>query len=179
MIQPTKIDVLLQACNLSKHFGGLAALTDVSLTIHRHEIYGLIGPNGAGKTTLFNVLTGLYSASNGSIIFDGVNLVGKSPHDVAKAGIVRTFQNIRLFNNMTVLENVMVGRHLHTHIGIFGAILRNQKHVPRKSPLDDGLENYWITLELFIIPKCWQRIYLMAISVDLRSLVPWRLNQGC
>ncbi|GDX61540.1 ABC transporter ATP-binding protein [Nitrosomonadaceae bacterium] len=127
MIQPTKIDVLLQACNLSKHFGGLAALTDVSLTIHRHEIYGLIGPNGAGKTTLFNVLTGLYSASNGSIIFDGVNLVGKSPHDVAKAGIVRTFQNIRLFNNMTVLENVMVGRHLHTHIGIFGAILRNQK----------------------------------------------------
>ncbi len=123
----TEADVLLQTAGISKHFGGLAALTDVSVTIHRNEIYGLIGPNGAGKTTLFNLLTGLYRADAGTISFDGSSLAGKKPHEVAQAGIARTFQNIRLFANMTALENVMVGRNLRTHAGVFGAILRDQK----------------------------------------------------
>ncbi len=123
----TEADLLLQATGISKHFGGLAALMDVSLTIRRNEIYGLIGPNGAGKTTLFNLLTGLYRADSGIISFGGINLTGKKPHEVAQAGIARTFQNIRLFANMTALENVMVGRNLRTHAGVFGAILRDKK----------------------------------------------------
>lgn len=118
---------LLQASHVSKHFGGLAALADVSLTIRHGEIYGLIGPNGAGKTTLFNVLTGLYRADSGTITFAGVSLIGAKPHEIAETGIARTFQNIRLFDNMTALENVMVGRHVRTHAGVFGAILRDHK----------------------------------------------------
>lgn len=116
--------VLLRANNVTKNFGGLSALNDVSLNIHSKEIFGLIGPNGAGKTTMFNVLTGLYSASSGNITFNGHALRGLKPHAVVKLGLARTFQNIRLFANMTVLENVMVGRHARTHAGVVGAILR-------------------------------------------------------
>lgn len=116
---------LFEANALGKNFGGLAALTDVSLTIKRGEIYGVIGPNGAGKTTLFNVLTGLYSASHGSVALNGKPLLGAKPHEVARIGIARTFQNIRLFANMTVHENVMVGRHLRTRTGVIGALTRH------------------------------------------------------
>ena len=115
---------LLEAENVSKHFGGLAALSDVSFCVNRGEIFGLIGPNGAGKTTLFNVLTGLYNLSAGQVKLDGQSLRGLKPHDVARRGLARTFQNIRLFANMTALENVMVGRHVRTHAGVLGAILR-------------------------------------------------------
>mgnify|MGYP000918061141 CR=1 FL=1 len=116
--------VLLEARTISKKFGGVQALKDVSLTIRRSEIYGLIGPNGAGKTTFFNVLTGLYARDAGEVMFAGKPLELGSPHQVAQAGIARTFQNIRLFGNMTALENVMVGRHVRTQAGVFGAILR-------------------------------------------------------
>ncbi len=105
---------LLEARNITKRFGGLEALTDVALTIARGEIYGLIGPNGAGKTTFFNVLTGFYQADGGDFLFDGASLDITAAHKVAVAGIARTFQNIRLFGNMTALENVMVGRHVRT-----------------------------------------------------------------
>ena len=118
------MSALLEARNVGKRFGGVQALKDVSLTIRRNEIYGLIGPNGAGKTTFFNVLTGLYARDSGAILFAGQPLELGSPHLVARAGIARTFQNIRLFGNMTALENVMVGRHVRTHAGVFGAILR-------------------------------------------------------
>ncbi|HWA13869.1 MAG TPA: ABC transporter ATP-binding protein [Burkholderiales bacterium] len=115
---------LLAARGIRKRFGGLTALDDVSLSIHGGEIYGLIGPNGAGKTTLFNVLTGLYVPDAGSFDFDGQSLLGRKPYQVVESGIARTFQNIRLFGNMTALENVMVGRHVRTKAGPFGAILR-------------------------------------------------------
>lgn len=118
---------LLAIHRIEKRFGGLTALSDISLTIKRNEIYGLIGPNGAGKTTLFNVLTGLYAPERGSFQFDGVDLVGLKPHRVAQFGIARTFQNIRLFGNMTAMENVMVGRHVRTHAGVIGAILRTRR----------------------------------------------------
>ena len=118
---------LLAFHRIEKRFGGLTALSDISLTIERNEIYGLIGPNGAGKTTLFNVLTGLYAPERGSFEFDGVNLVGYKPHLVAQSGIARTFQNIRLFGNMTAMENGMVGRHVRTHAGVIGAILRTRR----------------------------------------------------
>jgi branched-chain amino acid transport system ATP-binding protein len=116
--------VLLEALAVSKRFGGLAALGEVSLTVRRGEIFGLIGPNGAGKTTLFNVLTGLYRPDAGDFTFDGLRLAGMKPHRVAECGIARTFQNIRLFANMSTLENVMVGRHARTRAGVLGAVLQ-------------------------------------------------------
>ncbi len=116
---------LLAASSVSKRFGGLAALAAVSLTVRRGEIFGLIGPNGAGKTTLFNVLTGLYPPDAGEFIFDGERVTGIKPHRIAACGIARTFQNIRLFANMSALENVMVGRHARTRAGVLGAVLRD------------------------------------------------------
>jgi len=118
---------LLEARVICKHFGGVKALTDISLSIRHGEIYGLIGPNGAGKTTFFNVLTGLYHPDGGELIFDGEKLKDSAPHLAAKRGIARTFQNIRLFANMTAMENVMVGRHVRTRAGVLGAVL----HDPR------------------------------------------------
>lgn len=119
-------ELLLEAKSIAKHFGGVKALHDVSLTIRRGEIYGLIGPNGAGKTTFFNCLTGLYKNETGDFLFDGKILRAEAPHMAADAGIARTFQNIRLFANMTSLENVMVGRHVRTKAGVFGAMIRNR-----------------------------------------------------
>ena len=116
---------LLEAVAISKRFGGLTALSEISLTVRRGEIFGLIGPNGAGKTTLFNVLTGLHAPDAGEFAFDGVRLTGLKPHRVAECGLARTFQNIRLFANMSALENVMVGRHVRTRAGVFGAVFRD------------------------------------------------------
>lgn len=117
-------NVLLAVDGIVKRFGGLTALNAVTLAVAEGEIYGLIGPNGAGKTTLFNILTGIYHADGGLFTFAGKSLSGLKSHHVAKAGIARTFQNIRLFANMTTLENVMVGRHVRTHAGVIGAVLR-------------------------------------------------------
>ena len=115
---------LLAATGVSKRFGGLAALSGISLEVGHGEIFGLIGPNGAGKTTLFNVLTGLFPPDSGEFFFDGTRVSGLKPHRVAECGIARTFQNIRLFANMSALENVMVGRHVRTRAGVLGAVLR-------------------------------------------------------
>jgi branched-chain amino acid transport system ATP-binding protein len=128
-------NVLLEARNIGKRFGGVQALKGVSLTIRAQEIYGLIGPNGAGKTTFFNVLTGLYSRDSGDVLLAGAPLPLGSPHLVARAGIARTFQNIRLFGNMTALENVMVGRHVRTKIGVFGAILRTRSQCEEEAAI--------------------------------------------
>ena len=115
-------DTVLNVANVSKRFGGLQALSDVGIKIMRGQVYGLIGPNGAGKTTFFNVLTGLYAPDSGSFELAGKTYRPSAVHEVAKAGIARTFQNIRLFAEMTALENVMVGRHVRTHSGLIGAI---------------------------------------------------------
>src|SRR3989344_929982 len=111
---------LLRVDGVSRHFGGLTALDDVSLDIRAGEIYGLIGPNGAGKTTLFNVLTGLYTPDTGHVWLRARKLSGQKPHEGAQQGVARTFQNIRLFANMTALENVMVWRHVRTRAGVIG-----------------------------------------------------------
>ena len=116
----------LKVAGVSKRFGGLQALSDVGITIEAGQVYGLIGPNGAGKTTFFNVITGLYSPDSGSFELAGKPYVPSAVHEVAKAGIARTFQNIRLFADMTALENVMVGRHIRTGSGLIGAILRTK-----------------------------------------------------
>jgi branched-chain amino acid transport system ATP-binding protein len=119
--------LLLDAQGITKRFGGEHALADVAFQIRRGEIYGLIGPNGAGKTTLFNVLTGIYAPDAGRFVFDGEPMAGLTPNEVAARGIARTFQNIRLFANLSALENVMIGRHVRTHAGVFGAIFRDKR----------------------------------------------------
>ncbi len=116
--------ILLQSKRLTKTFGGLKALSEVDLSIPAGEIASLIGPNGAGKTTFFNILTGVYKSDGGQIDFLGERIDGRSPFWITQRGIARTFQNIRLFNKMTVLENVMVGRHCRTRSELFTALLR-------------------------------------------------------
>jgi branched-chain amino acid transport system ATP-binding protein len=127
---------LLEARGVSKRFGGVQALADVSFTIRQGEIYGLIGPNGAGKTSLFNVLTGIYPVDEGTFTFAGRPLHNLSPDLVAARGIARTFQNIRLFANLSALENVMIGRHVRTRAGVFGAILRNARTVAEERAIE-------------------------------------------
>lgn len=122
----TEAQIMLEIAGVSKRFGGLQALSDVSIRIRRGQIYGLIGPNGAGKTTFFNVITGLYQPDDGTFELAGQPYSPSAPHKVAKAGIARTFQNIRLFGEMTALENVMVGRHVRTHQGLLGAVLHHR-----------------------------------------------------
>ena len=129
--------VLLDARGISKRFGGVQALSDVAFAIRRGAIYGLIGPNGAGKTTLFNVLTGIYAPDEGAFSFDGKSLAGRPPHAVAAAGIARTFQNIRLFANLSALENVMIGRHVRTRAGVIGAILRDRATRAEEAAIED------------------------------------------
>ena len=119
------MSVLLAAKDITKRFGGVHALDEVSFAIEAGQIYGLIGPNGAGKTTLFNVLTGLYRHDAGRFRFEGRELRNATPDGIARLGIARTFQNIRLFANLSALENVMIGRHVRTKANVVGAILRN------------------------------------------------------
>jgi len=127
---------LLVAKGITKRFGGVQALSEVGFTIHHGEIYGLIGPNGAGKTSLFNVLTGIYPTDAGTFDFDGAPLGGSKPNEVAERGIARTFQNIRLFANLSALENVMIGRHVRTHATVFGAIFRNRRTIEEEKSIE-------------------------------------------
>ena len=120
--QPTPANLLV-ADNVRKEFGGLTAVNDLDFTIPERSIVSLIGPNGAGKTTFFNMLTGLYKPTSGSIVFDGHDVTDKPPHAITKLGVGRTFQNIRLFPQMTALENVLVGMHARLKGGILGSIL--------------------------------------------------------
>jgi branched-chain amino acid transport system ATP-binding protein len=118
------VSALLEVRGLVKRFGGLNAVDGVDLDVEAGEILSVIGPNGAGKTTLFNVVTGLYAPDDGSIRFDGHELVGLKPNQICSLGIARTFQTVRLFTAMSVLENAMVGQHCRTRSGVFGAVLR-------------------------------------------------------
>ena len=124
MSNSTQSEIVLEVKGVSKRFGGLQALSDVGITIRKGQVYGLIGPNGAGKTTFFNVITGLYTPDGGTFQLGGAPYTPTAVHEVAAAGIARTFQNIRLFPEMTALENVMVGRHVRTKSGLIGAVLR-------------------------------------------------------
>lgn len=116
-------DLILYAKGMTKRFGGLVAVKQLDFSIPREAIASIIGPNGAGKTTFFNCITGFYSIDEGELIFDGVRLNGKTADQITRSGIARTFQNIRLFNNMTVIENIMVGQEAHLKSSWIGAIL--------------------------------------------------------
>jgi branched-chain amino acid transport system ATP-binding protein len=124
--QAVKLDgePLLKLSRVSKHFGGLAAVQDLDLEVWPREIVSVIGPNGAGKTTVFNLITGIYRTSSGDVLLASRSINGLSPDKVLRRGIARTFQNIRLFNNMTVLENVLVGQHTQLKANILGSVIR-------------------------------------------------------
>lgn len=128
---------LLEVRNLGISFGGLRAVDEVNLSIEKGQLYGLIGPNGAGKTTIFNLLTGVYRPTNGTIKIDGVDIVGKSPSEICQAGIARTFQNIRLFKKMTVLDNIKVAFHNEKKYGLAAGIFRLPAYFKTEREMDE------------------------------------------
>lgn len=143
-------ECLLQITELTKKFGGLVAVKDFSLSIKSNSLTGIIGPNGAGKTTVFNLITGMITPTSGKILFQNRNIVGLKPFEVYRLGITRTFQNIRLFPNLTVLDNVRVACHYRTRAGLFGSIFRTTTFRQEEKKLTDksltllallGLEN--------------------------------------
>jgi len=127
---------LLEARGVGKRFGGVQALNGVSFAIGAGDIYGMIGPNGAGKTTLFNVLTGIYRPDQGSFLLKQKSIEALKPDQIAAAGVARTFQNIRLFANLSVLENVMIGRHVRTRAGVLGAIFRTRRTLEEERAIE-------------------------------------------
>lgn len=123
---------LLEVKGLTKKFGGLAAVSEVDFQVNKGEIVSIIGPNGAGKTTIFNLLTGIYDLTSGSIYLDGKKIDGKKPQEIVKAGISRTFQNIRLFKNMRVIENVLLGMSINTNYSFWDALLRTKNYLKKE-----------------------------------------------
>ena len=136
-----KDNVVLETNKLTKTFGGLTAVSKFDLKVNKGQISSLIGPNGAGKTTVFNVVTGIYKADGGKVLFKGENLANKKPHQIIKKGIARTFQNIRLFSNMTCLENVMAGQHCRSNEGTWSAILQTKGHKNEETMIRKNAEN--------------------------------------
>ena len=128
---------LLTVKNLGISFGGLRAVDEFNVSIEKGELYGLIGPNGAGKTTVFNILTGVYKPTNGSFFLNDVNLTGNTPITINKKGIARTFQNIRLFNAMSVIDNVKVGLHNQKNVSALESILRLPRHTQQEKEMDE------------------------------------------
>ena len=144
---------LLSVENLSKSFGGLMAVNDVSFEVEKGSIVGLIGPNGAGKTTVFNLITGNYQPNAGTVTFDGLSLVGLRTHTIVEKGIARTFQTIRLFQNMSVLENVLAGAHCRMRAGSIAAMLRTPaQRREEKEAMRQALEE----LKFVGLEKQWQ-----------------------
>jgi branched-chain amino acid transport system ATP-binding protein len=134
-------DVILQAKGLTRRFGGLVAVNNVSFTVTKNEIFGLIGPNGAGKTTLFNLITAFIPLSSGNLVYQGREISQLRPHEIASLGIARTFQNIRLFGELSALDNVIIGNHLHIKSGIITGVLGlppapNEEHQSRQKALE-------------------------------------------
>ncbi len=141
-------DALLEIQGLTKFFGGLRAVSALDLRIQRGELAGLIGPNGAGKTTVFNMISGLYTPSGGDILFQGQSTVGLEPFEITHLGIGRTFQNIRLFPNLTVLDNVRIAYHPPAGYGFFDAVLRNQLFHDREQDLTERAQDFLAIFDL-------------------------------
>jgi branched-chain amino acid transport system ATP-binding protein len=138
----------LQIEGLTKFFGGLRAVSDFSLTVRHGDLAGLIGPNGAGKTTVFNMISGLYVPSSGDVRFEGISTLGMETFEVTQLGIGRTFQNIRLFPNLSVLDNVRIAYHPHAGYGMFDAILRNSTFVAKERELTERAQDFLAIFKL-------------------------------
>ena len=132
---------LLRTENVSEVFGGLKAVTDINIHLDRGELVGLIGPTGAGKTTAFNMLTGVYQPTTGTITFEGESSVGLKPYQVTQRGIARTFQNIRLFSELTVLENVKIAFHYHVKYGILESVFRIGRYFKEEEAIEEEAES--------------------------------------
>jgi len=141
-------DTMLSTDKVVMRFGGLTAVSDFNIQIDKNEIVGLIGPNGAGKTTAFNVITGMYTPTEGKVLYKSRNITGYKPHSITELGIARTFQNIRLFKEMSVLENVLVGCHLGIGTGIFGATLHLPAYRKREAEAREFAMNLLAQVEL-------------------------------
>ena len=141
-------DTMLSTDKVVMRFGGLTAVSDFNIQIDKNEIVGLIGPNGAGKTTAFNVITGMYTPTEGKVLYKSRNITGYKPHSITELGIARTFQNIRLFKEMSVLENVLVGCHLGIGTGIFGATLHLPAYRKREAEAHEFAMNLLAQVEL-------------------------------
>lgn len=141
-------DTMLSTDKVVMRFGGLTAVSDFNIQIDKNEIVGLIGPNGAGKTTAFNVITGMYTPTEGKVLYKSRDITGNKPHSITELGIARTFQNIRLFKEMSVLENVLVGCHLGIGTGIFGATLHLPAYRKREAEAREFAMNLLAQVEL-------------------------------
>jgi branched-chain amino acid transport system ATP-binding protein len=137
----SKTNRILDIVDLTIMFGGLRAVSDLSMAVPAGGLYGLIGPNGAGKTTVFNMITGIYEPSAGSILLDGVELGGLSPHAITRMGVARTFQNIRLFPHLSVLDNVRIAYHTHAGYGLLEAVTRLRRFAPRERALTEEAQD--------------------------------------
>ena len=137
MMTSLNTSTMLKIAGLTKYFGGLGAVKDFDLQLHKGDLAGLIGPNGAGKTTVFNMITGIYAVTSGGIEFNGTNLIGLEPFEITRMGIARTFQNIRLFPNLTVLDNVRIAYHPHAGYGLSDSIFRNKKYESAEGELTE------------------------------------------
>jgi branched-chain amino acid transport system ATP-binding protein len=153
--QPAVTENILELTNLTKRFGGLLAVDNVSLHIRRGEVFALIGPNGAGKTTLFNNVTGLFQPSSGRVVFDGRNITGSKPHEVARLGIARTFQNIRLFSYMSCIDNVRVGRHVRMRSKLWDSLFK----LPRERREEERVTEEAMELLRFVGIAKWANQY--------------------
>ena len=160
-------DKILEIRSLTKRFGGLIAVNDVSTSIQRGEIRALIGPNGSGKTTLLNNISGLYTPEQGKIIFNGKEIQGKSVHQIAQDGLRRTFQNIRLFDSMSILENVLVGAHISGHAELHHALLRSRRTKAEERRLMEKAEDCLAFVELNVDPA----VKAGALSYGQRRLL--------
>ncbi len=137
---------LMEITNLNKSFGGLSAVLDFNFQIDKHELVGLIGPNGAGKTTVFNLITGVYKPDSGNIIFDGQDITGLAPYTICGRGLARTFQNIRLFNDLSVLDNVKIAAHKNVTYGLISTVLRTPGFFKGEKQIEEEALEY---LEIF------------------------------
>jgi branched-chain amino acid transport system ATP-binding protein len=141
-------EVVLEVADLCKNFGGLKAVKDFSLTINKGELVGLIGPNGAGKTTAFNLITGIYASTSGNIKFKGESLTGMTPFEITQMGIARTFQNIRLFPTLTVLDNVRIAYHAHAGYGLVDSFLHTPKFFAKEKELTERAQEFLAVFNL-------------------------------
>ena len=160
----------LECRQVERRFGGLVALTGVDLRIEPGEIFGLVGPNGSGKTTLTNAITGFYPPQRGRILLDGRDITGMAPHAVARLGVARTFQNLALFNGMTVLDNILLGRHVHMHASVlrttFYALLARKEETAHRVIVEETID--------FLQLQGVRDELVDVIPIGLKKRVDWR-----